>query len=55
MVPEIIVDVSYAAPQAHEIVNIDFTGSILQVSYLYFPKGGSTSIISKINIRNNSS
>jgi hypothetical protein len=31
-----------------------FTGSILQVSCLYFPKGGRISIMSKINIGSNS-
>jgi hypothetical protein len=29
-------------------------GSILQVSYLYFPKGGRISIMSKTNIERNS-
>jgi hypothetical protein len=31
-----------------------FTESILQVSYLYFPKGGLISIMSKTNTRSNS-
>jgi hypothetical protein len=43
------VDVSYASPQEHGIVNVALHGSILQVSYLFNPKGGSNSIISKTN------
>jgi hypothetical protein len=49
-----LVDVSYAAPQAHGIVNVALHRDILQVSYLDFPKGGRISIISKTNTRNNS-
>jgi hypothetical protein len=51
-----LVDVSYAAPQAHGIVNVALhrTGSILQVSYLYFPKGGRISIMSKTNTESKS-
>jgi hypothetical protein len=48
------IDVSYAAPQIHGIVNEHFTRSILQVSYLYFFKGGRISIMSKTNIESNS-
>jgi hypothetical protein len=48
------VDVSYVAPQAYKILMYHFTGSIFQVSYLYFSKEGSTSIMSKTNIGNNS-
>jgi hypothetical protein len=51
----VFVDISYAAPQAHIIINV-----ALQLEYspgiiLYFPKGENTSIMSKINTRNNSS
>jgi hypothetical protein len=52
--PEMLVDVSYAAPQAHGIVNVALHRDILQVSYLDFPKGGRISIISKTNTGNNS-
>jgi hypothetical protein len=37
-----------------ELSMLHFTGSILQVSYLYFSKGGSISIISKTNTGSNS-
>jgi hypothetical protein len=53
--PEMLVGVSYVAPQAHGIVNVALHREYFQVSYLYFPKGGSTSIMSMINTRNNSS
>jgi hypothetical protein len=46
-VPEMHVDVSYVAPQALQIVNV--TQSILQVSYLYFPKGGNNSIMIRVS------
>jgi hypothetical protein len=39
-------DISYAAPHVY--------GSILQVSFLYFPKGGRISIMSKTNTESNS-
>jgi hypothetical protein len=37
-----------------ELSMLHFTGSILQVSYLYFPKGGRISIMSKANTESNS-
>jgi hypothetical protein len=48
------VDVSNEAPQAHRIVNAALHRSILQVSYLYFSKGGRISIMSKTNTGSNS-
>jgi hypothetical protein len=54
MVPEMLVDISYVASQAHGIINVALTRSILQVSYLYFPKGGRFSIMSKTNTGSNS-
>jgi hypothetical protein len=50
MAPKMLVDISYAAPQAHRIVHV----ALLQVSYLYFPKGGRISIMSKTNRESNS-
>jgi hypothetical protein len=49
------VDVSYAAPQAHEIVNVALHREYPPNIVFIFSKGGSTSIMSKINIGNNSS
>jgi hypothetical protein len=37
-----------------ELSMYHFTGSILHVLYLYFPKGGGISIMSKTNIESNS-
>jgi hypothetical protein len=37
-----------------ELSKQHFTGSILQVSYLYFPKGGRISIMSKTNTESKS-
>jgi hypothetical protein len=37
-----------------DLLMYHFTGSILQVSYLYFPKGGRISIMSKSNTESNS-
>jgi hypothetical protein len=48
------VDISYAALQAHRIVNVALHWSILQVLYLYFPKGERISIMSKTNTESNS-
>jgi hypothetical protein len=48
------VDFSNAAPQAHGIVTVALHWEY-SLGIIYFPKGGSTSIISKINTRNNSS
>jgi hypothetical protein len=49
-----VVDVSYAAPQAHRIVNIALHREYPPVSYLYFPKGLKISIMSKTNIESDS-
>jgi hypothetical protein len=51
---EMIVDDSYVALQAHGIINVALHRSILQVSYLYFPKGGRVSIMPKTNTGSNS-
>jgi hypothetical protein len=48
------VDISYVASQAHKIVNValhrDYSPGIVFI----FSKGGSTSVMSMINTRNNS-
>jgi hypothetical protein len=49
-----IVDVSYAAPQAHGIVNVSLHRKFFHVSYLYFHKGEMISIMSKTKIWSNS-
>jgi hypothetical protein len=49
------VDYLYAAPQAHEIVNVALHREYPPGIVFIFFKGGSTSIMSKINTRNNSS
>jgi hypothetical protein len=53
MAPEMLVDVSYAALQEHELSMQHFIESILHVSYLYFPKGVRISIMSKTNKESN--
>jgi hypothetical protein len=45
----VTVHVSYAASQAHGIVNVALHRVTLQVRYLYFPKGGRIFIMSKTN------
>jgi hypothetical protein len=54
MAQEMLVDISYAAPQAHRIVNValhrDYSPGII----LYFSKGGIISIMSKTNTGSNS-
>jgi hypothetical protein len=54
MVLEMLVDVLYAAPQAHGIVNIALHQEYSLGSYLIFPKGGRISIMSKTNTGSNS-
>jgi hypothetical protein len=49
-----IVDVSYHFRKRTELSMYHFTGSIVQVSYLYFPKGERISIMSKTNTGSNS-
>jgi hypothetical protein len=52
--PEMLVDVLFAAPQVHEIVNVAPHQEYSPGSYLYFPKGGRIAVMSKTNTGSNS-
>jgi hypothetical protein len=54
MAPEMLVDVSYAAPQAHGIINVALHREYSPGIVLYFPKGERISIMTKTNIESNS-
>jgi hypothetical protein len=50
-----VVDISYAALEEHRIVNITLYQEYSPCIIFIFSQGGSTSIMSKINTRSNSS
>jgi hypothetical protein len=55
MAPEMLVDVSYAAPQVHRIVNVALHQEFFSRYRIYiFPKRGRISIMSKTNTGSNS-
>jgi hypothetical protein len=52
--PEMLVDVLYAAPQAPGIVNVVLHQECsLRTIFIFFPKGGRISIMSKTNTGSN--
>jgi hypothetical protein len=51
--PEMLVDISYAALQAHGIVNVTLHREYSPGIVFIFPKGGRVSIISKTNTESN--
>jgi hypothetical protein len=54
MALEMLADISYTAPQAHEIVNVALHQEYSPGIIFIFSKGGSTTIMSTINTGNNS-
>jgi hypothetical protein len=54
MVPEIIVDVSYAALQVHRIINVALHREYSPGIIFMFFQGGRISIMSKTNTESNS-
>jgi hypothetical protein len=50
----VVVDVSYAAPQAHGIVNVTLHREYSSAIVFIFSKGGRISIMSKTNTVSNS-
>jgi hypothetical protein len=54
MAPEMLVDVSYVAPQVYEIINVALQWEYARGIIFIFPKGGRISIMSKTNTESNS-